>query len=210
MKKHYKLLKDLPTFKKGDLFYIDEFNGCLYYVNKKDHPGHWKKEVMAYHKNTLDNFPNILADWFVRVYDEVDQCDDIIDLGDRDIIKLKTLPLELAGHDLRIGDKTEFTWDEAVEKTKNLVDWRLPTAHEWVLIAEELALAEDGKLDGRQMLEKMGVEDYCGYWWSSTSLGSSYAFHLYVRASGGVYPRDLNNHSVGLSVRLVREVENGD
>ena len=206
MKKYYKLLEDLPTFKKGDLFYIDEFNGCLYYVNKKDPPEHWKKEVMAYHKNTLDNFPNILADWFVRVYDEDDQCDDIIDLGDRDIIKLKTLPLELAGHDLRIGNQTRFTWDEAIEKTKNLVDWRLPTAHEWVLIAEELALAEGGKLDGKQMLEKMGVKEDFGSWWSSTFNESPYAFGLYVGPSGHVNPRDNDLCSNGFRVRLVREL----
>ena len=101
-----------------------------------------------------------------------------IDLGDRDIIKLKTLPRELAGHDLRIGNQTRFTWDEAIEKTKNLVDWRLPTAHEWVLIAEELALAEGGKLDGKQMLEKMGVKEDFGSWWSSTFNESPYAFGL--------------------------------
>lgn len=206
MKKHYKLLKDLPTFQKGDLFYIDEFNGCLYYVNKKDRPGHWKKEVMAYHKNTLDNFPNILADWFVRVYDEVAQYDDTIDLGDRDIIKLKTLPLELAGHDLRISDQTKFTWEEAVETTQDLVDWRLPTAHEWVLIAEELALAEDGKTDGKQMLEKIGVKEDFGSWWSSTPNGPSYALGLYVGPSGHVNPRDNDLRSNGFRVRLVREL----
>ena len=137
------------------------------------------------------------------------QDSEAIDLGDRDIIKLKTIPLKLAGHDLRIFDKTEFTWDEAVKETKELksLGWRLPTAHEWVMIVEELALTEDGDLDRYKLLEKMGVEDSYGVWWSSTSNGSSYAFALRVDPSGYVYPRNSNFRSYGFSVRLVRDVE---
>ena len=131
-----------------------------------------------------------------------------IDLGDRDIIKLKTLHLKLAGHDLKIGDKTEFTWDEAVKEVKEMESsgWRLPTAHEWVLITEELALAEDGDLDGKKLLRTMHRDSSYGYWWSSTSNGSSYAFNLRADTNGYVYPRDYSNRSNGFSVRLVREL----
>lgn len=52
--KHYKLLKDLPTFKAGDEFYINGF-GHLYSVDG---------EHMIYSNIELEKFPNILKDWF--------------------------------------------------------------------------------------------------------------------------------------------------
>lgn len=70
MIKHYRLLKDLPTFSTGDIFQLRE-DGCLYFERQSGetkHPElsskHWKPEVMAYHKQTLAKFPNILKDWF--------------------------------------------------------------------------------------------------------------------------------------------------
>lgn len=70
MIKHYRLLKDLPTFSAGDIFQLRE-DGCLYFERQSGetkHPElsskHWKPEVMAYHKQTLAKFPNILKDWF--------------------------------------------------------------------------------------------------------------------------------------------------
>lgn len=57
--KHYKLLKDLPTFKAGDLFYISEYGALVY-----DDGGYG---VMAYAQSTLDRFPNILTEWFEEV-----------------------------------------------------------------------------------------------------------------------------------------------
>ena len=72
--KRYKLLKDLPTFNAGDEFVLKE-DGCLY-LNKVDAVkgwltgvGHWKNDVMAYHKRTLAQFPNILEDWFEEIED---------------------------------------------------------------------------------------------------------------------------------------------
>ena len=56
--KYYKLLKDLPTFKAGDLFYINPDQGCLV---QKD------TLILAYAKQTLDKFPNILTDWFEEI-----------------------------------------------------------------------------------------------------------------------------------------------
>lgn len=57
--KRYKLLKDLPTFKAGDLFYISEYGALVY----DDGDG----GVMAYAKQTLEKFPTILTDWFEKV-----------------------------------------------------------------------------------------------------------------------------------------------
>lgn len=57
--KYYKLLKDLPTFKAGDLFYISEYGALVY-----DDGGYG---VMAYAQSTLDRFPNILTEWFEEI-----------------------------------------------------------------------------------------------------------------------------------------------
>ena len=57
MKKYYRLRKDLPTFNKGELFYID---GCGDLFRAKDH-------LMAYSCITIAKFPNILDEWFRRL-----------------------------------------------------------------------------------------------------------------------------------------------
>ena len=55
--KQYKLLKDLPTFKAGDEFYIDSNNNLRLKVS----------DSMAYNHYTLEKFPNILKDWFEEI-----------------------------------------------------------------------------------------------------------------------------------------------
>ena len=60
--KQYRLLKDLPTFKAGDLFYISE-QGAL--VHDGGDVG-----VVAYARRTLDMFPNILTEWFEEIQEE--------------------------------------------------------------------------------------------------------------------------------------------
>lgn len=57
--KYYKLLKDLPTFKAGDLFYISEYGALVY-----DDGGYG---VMAYSQSELERFPNILTEWFEEI-----------------------------------------------------------------------------------------------------------------------------------------------
>lgn len=52
--KYYKLKKDLPTFKKGELFFISEKGNLM-----SDEAG-----IVAYSEATLAKFPNILKDWF--------------------------------------------------------------------------------------------------------------------------------------------------
>lgn len=63
--KQYKLIENLPTFNAGDIFEIRD-DGCLWLVDTSE-AGHWKKNVMAYHKHTLEAFPNILEDWFEEI-----------------------------------------------------------------------------------------------------------------------------------------------
>lgn len=62
--KRYKLLKDLPTFKAGDLFYISEYGALVYSGGDVD--------VMAYARQTLDMFPNILTEWFEEIREPTD------------------------------------------------------------------------------------------------------------------------------------------
>lgn len=54
MKKYYRLRKDLPTFDKGELFYMDN-RGSL--IRLEDN-------LMAYFCTTVAKFPNILEEWF--------------------------------------------------------------------------------------------------------------------------------------------------
>lgn len=58
--KRYKLKRDLPTFKAGDEFYLDNNNDLR--LKKPD--------VMAYSHITLEKFPNILKDWFEEIHDD--------------------------------------------------------------------------------------------------------------------------------------------
>ena len=53
--KYYKLLNDIPMFKKGDLFFIHPEEGCLL---QKD------TLRLVYHKKTLEKNPEILKEWF--------------------------------------------------------------------------------------------------------------------------------------------------
>lgn len=57
--KRYKLLKDTPTFKAGNIFYISE-RGDLFYDDSNN-------GIKAYCHKTLEKFPNILTDWFEEI-----------------------------------------------------------------------------------------------------------------------------------------------
>lgn len=58
--KRYRLKKALPTFKAGEVFVLwDSIEG----------PGLFRESdgIMAYHRKTLDKFPNILEEWFEEI-----------------------------------------------------------------------------------------------------------------------------------------------
>lgn len=63
--KRYRLLKDLPTFRAGDLFYISEYGALVH--DGGDPDGY---NVMAYAQSTLEKFPNILTEWFEEIQEE--------------------------------------------------------------------------------------------------------------------------------------------
>ena len=58
--KKYRLLKDLPTFKAGEIFELWDSIETQGLCRESD-------GVMAYHQKTLDKFPNILDEWFEEV-----------------------------------------------------------------------------------------------------------------------------------------------
>lgn len=55
--KYYRLRKNLPTFKAGEIFYLSDAGNLL---RESDN-------IAAYSWTTLDKFPNILTDWFEEV-----------------------------------------------------------------------------------------------------------------------------------------------
>ena len=55
--KRYKLERDLPTFKAGEIFYLSDIGNL---IRESDN-------VPAYSWSTIDKFPNILTDWFEEI-----------------------------------------------------------------------------------------------------------------------------------------------
>lgn len=60
--KRYKLKKDLPTFKAGDIFYLSD-TGNLFDRNFL----HAKSSDIVYSFKEIEKFPNILTDWFEEI-----------------------------------------------------------------------------------------------------------------------------------------------
>lgn len=113
--KQYRLLEDLPTFNAGDIFEIRD-DGCLWLVDTSEE-GHWKKNVMAYHKYTLEAFPNILEDWF----EEIRGFWCIREMGN---IDYNTVSREgIIGAYKRIGNYFE-TREEAERAVRKLKAWK--------------------------------------------------------------------------------------
>lgn len=59
--KKYILKRDLPTFKAGDIFIISP-DGSLWHSTGGDHV-----DIMAYHRRTLEAFPEMLTEWFMEI-----------------------------------------------------------------------------------------------------------------------------------------------
>lgn len=137
-----------------------------------------------------------------------------------------TIYSKLAGVEIALEDYVEedgnkyFTYDKALEIEKKLkgTGWRLPTRHEWALIAEEFGNDDDGKLNGNKLAKRLNLQkngliysgnvNYLnsgGYYWSRTGNNASNAYILYFGTDGnldtGIYYRYR-----GGSVRLVRDI----
>lgn len=70
--KRYKLLKDLPTFKAGQLAYISEQGSLIAGNPDKPEITDAGVRLMMYHKTTLDKFPEILTEWFEEIKEPTD------------------------------------------------------------------------------------------------------------------------------------------
>lgn len=67
----YRLLKDLPTFKAGEMFTITEFGDLISITHTIPSAITGLPHcVVAYTKKTLEKFPNILKDWFEEVREQ--------------------------------------------------------------------------------------------------------------------------------------------
>lgn len=228
----YRLKKDLPTFEAGDLFEMREDG--LYLYSGRPGENHWKRDVMAYHKVTLEKFPNILTDWFKKVEITIPKTTNISDKWEKEGSCSRLAQLIVAPEDFKVGDKEYFTWDEAMEATKDLPDgWRMPSRHEWVLLAEEFGQNDKGELDANVLSKELNMSfggwvapqkmaeynknpkefnDYTGVgtdclFWSTTVNSYQYSYLLYMSTSGYMYPQNGSYKLVGFPVRLVKDVK---
>lgn len=81
--KRYKLLKDLPTFKAGQLAYISKTGNLIAGTPENQKTTETGLIIMIYHETTLKKFPNILTEWFEEVQEPTDSIHWKPKIGDR-------------------------------------------------------------------------------------------------------------------------------
>ena len=81
--KRYKLLKDLPTFKTGQLAYISKTGNLIAGTPENQKTTETGLIIMIYHETTLKKFPNILTEWFEEIKEPVDSIHWKPKIGDR-------------------------------------------------------------------------------------------------------------------------------
>lgn len=70
--KRYKLLKDLPTFKAGQLAYISKTGNLIAGTPENQKTTEMGLILMIYHETTLKKFPKILTEWFEEIQEPTD------------------------------------------------------------------------------------------------------------------------------------------
>lgn len=70
--KRYRLLKDLPTFKAGQLAYISKTGNLIAGTPENQETTETGLIIMIYHETTLKKFPNILTEWFEEIQEPTD------------------------------------------------------------------------------------------------------------------------------------------
>lgn len=68
--KQYRLLKDLPTFKAGQLAYISKTGNLIAGTPENQKTTETGLIIMIYHETTLKKFPNILTEWFEEIQED--------------------------------------------------------------------------------------------------------------------------------------------
>lgn len=70
--KRYKLTKDLPTFRAGQLAYVSSLGNLMAGTPKNPETTDTGLELMMYHRTTLKKFPEILTEWFEEIQESTD------------------------------------------------------------------------------------------------------------------------------------------
>ena len=70
--KRYKLLKDLPTFKAGQLAYVSSLGNLMAGTPEEPETADTDLNLMMYHRGTLEKFPNILTEQFEEIQEPTD------------------------------------------------------------------------------------------------------------------------------------------
>lgn len=81
--KRYKLLKDLPTFKAGQLAHISKTGNLIAGTPENQKTTETGLIIMIYHETTLKKFPNILTEWFEEIEEPTDSIHWKPKIGDR-------------------------------------------------------------------------------------------------------------------------------
>ena len=81
--KRYKLLKDLPTFKAGQLAYISKTGNLIAGTPENQETTDYGLILMIYHETTLKKFPEILTEWFEEIEEPTDSIHWKPKIGDR-------------------------------------------------------------------------------------------------------------------------------
>lgn len=72
MSKRYKLLKDLPTFKAGQLAYISKTGNLIAGTPENQKTTETGSTIIIYHETTFKKFPKILTEWFEEIKEPTD------------------------------------------------------------------------------------------------------------------------------------------
>ena len=70
--KRYRLLKDLPTFRAGQLAYVSSLGNLMAGTPEEPEIADTGLNLMMYHRGTLEKFPNILTEWFEEIQEPTD------------------------------------------------------------------------------------------------------------------------------------------
>ena len=131
--KRYKLLKDLPTFKAGQLAYVSERGNLIAGTPNSPETTDAGTQLMIYHKTTIDKFPEILTEWFEEIQEPTDSIHWEPRIGERcwsfladgEVVPFywSTLPYDLARHALGNIYRTEKECEKA--RDRRLAEVRL-------------------------------------------------------------------------------------
>lgn len=70
--KQYRLLKDLPTFRAGQLAYVSSLGNLMAGTPEEPETADTGLNLMIYHRVTLEKFPEILTEWFEEIEEPTD------------------------------------------------------------------------------------------------------------------------------------------